>query len=360
MTLLRYVVRGLAAIFGLLAIAAAAWHLVPADEISGTSDYLDMHVHTAGIGAGGSGCFINESMREGYKFRIYLAAFGVTLDEMESGGDVVVLEKLNDRIGASARVGQAVVLAMDGVIDTNGSLDRGQTQIYVPNDFVALATARLENLRFGASINPYRPDALERLDRAAAQGAVLVKWIPNIMHIDPADERIIPFYDRMAALKLPLLSHAGQERSFASANDEYGDPVRLSLPLSRGVTVIAAHIATTGTNQGEENFDRILPMFAKYPNLYTEVSSLTQVNKLGYLGRALGQPDLTDRMLYGSDWPLQFFPLVSPLYHLDHIDLTAARAIADLDNPWDADVALKQAMGVPDAVFERSAELLLR
>ena len=327
---------------------------------SGRTAYLDIHVHTAGIGAGGSGCFINDDMRSSYKFPVYLRALGVTLDEIEASGDVVVLEKLNDAVGASARVDQAIVLAMDGVIDADGRLDRESTQIYVPNDYVARETDRLDHLRFGASVNPYRRDALDRLDRVAARGALLIKWIPNIMHIDPADDRLVPFCRRMAELDLPLLTHAGQERSFASAIDDYGDPGRLRLPLRHGVTVIAAHMASTGESEGEDNFARLLPLFEEFPNLYSDISSLTQINKLGYLRRTLARPELTDRLLYGSDWPLQFFPLISALYHIDQIDLATARAVSDRANVWDADVALKEALGVPEAVFQQSAAVLLR
>jgi hypothetical protein len=101
------------------------------------------------------------------------------------------------------------------------------------------------------------------------------------MYIDPADSRIIPFYKKMVELDLALLSHAGQKRSFAHARDELGDPKRLVLPLSLGVTVSAAHITSTCENEGEEGFLRLLPMFERYPNLYAGISSLTQINKLG-------------------------------------------------------------------------------
>ena len=67
-------------------------------------------------------------------------------------------------------MGAAVVLALDGVVDANGDLDRSASEIVVPNEFVARETARYTNLWFGASINPYRRDALERLNWAAAPG----------------------------------------------------------------------------------------------------------------------------------------------------------------------------------------------
>jgi predicted TIM-barrel fold metal-dependent hydrolase len=245
------------------------------------------------------------------------------------------------------------------VVDERGELDRQTTQVYVPNEFVAEQSARHDNLLFGASINPLRHDALERLRWVHEHGALLIKWIPAIMHFDPSDERIESFYRLMVELDIPLLSHAGQERSFPGAQDHYSDPRKLALPLSLGVTVIAAHIATTGEYDGESSFERILPMFAEYPNLYSEISSLTQINKLGYLASAVDRKDIHDRLLYGTDWPLQFYPLIHPLYQLPHISIPRARAITDLNNAWDRDVAIKEATGVPREVFLRSAELLL-
>lgn len=55
----------------------------------------------------------------------------------------------------------------------------------------------------GQALTP-RLDALERLTAAHANGAVLIKWIPAIMDIDPADPKISPFYQALAELKLPL------------------------------------------------------------------------------------------------------------------------------------------------------------
>ena len=353
--------RVMVALTGLVVASLLVYIAIPVEEsITSPNDsgYLDIHVHTAGIGARGSGAFINEAMRENFRFSIYLGAFGVAEEELHSEGDAVVIEKISAQVAASRRVGKAVVLALDGVIDAEGRLDREATQVYMPNAFVARETRRHDNLCFGASVNPYRPDWLRRLREVKAQNALLIKWIPNTMHIDPADETITPFYRELVALDLPLLSHAGQERSFATARDEYGDPRRLALPLSVGVTVIAAHIGTTGTSDGEDNFARILPMFERHPNLYADISSLTQVNRLGLLTRALAVPGLDERLVYGSDWPLQFFPLVSAQYHLNHIGPSAAKSVAAIDNRWDRDVALKEALGTPRHVFAKGAALL--
>jgi predicted TIM-barrel fold metal-dependent hydrolase len=346
-------------LWSIILLAALIVWVIPTDELPAqTTEYIDLHVHTAGLGIGASGAFVSEEVSSSYKFPIYLWAMGVTQEELDEHGDALVIRRIAEHVEQSQRVAKAVVLAMDGVIDDHGALDQLRTQIYVPNEFVARETARYPNLLFGASINPRREDAIDRLRRAKANGAMLVKWIPNIMLIDPSDPTFIGFYREMVKLDLPLLTHAGQERSFAGADDTLGDPQKLRLPLTEGVKVIAAHIATTGDNDGEANYERIIPMFDEFANLYTEISSLTQVNKRSYLVDALKQRGLTERMLYGTDWPLQFSALVSPLYHFDELSIGRMKAVLAIDNPWDRDVALKEALGVETSTFERSRRYL--
>ena len=176
--------------------------------------FLDLHCHVAGLGAGGSECFISEQLRRSWKVGFYFRSFGVSRRELEQQGDALCADRLSAMLGQSQHVSRAVVLALDGAVDDRGNLDTARTEFYVPNEFVAALAARHANLLFGASINPCRPDAIARLDRAAADHAVLVKWLPSIQLIDPADARLAPFYRRMVELRLPLLTHTGAEHSF--------------------------------------------------------------------------------------------------------------------------------------------------
>lgn len=320
---------------------------------------VDMHCHVAGIGADGSGCFVSRELRKSWKFAIYLRSFGVTEGALKEAGDRLVPDRISEMLTESRYVSKAVVLALDGVIDKDGFLDTDRTQVYVPNEFVAEAAARHSNLYFGASVNPYRKDALDRLEWAQKNGAVLMKWIPSIMGVDPSDVRLKPFYGKLAALGLPLLSHAGKERSFAASADEYCDPEKLRLPLSLGVKVIAAHIASTGTYCDESSTERLARMMREHPNLYSDISSLTQLNKRFYLRKALVRPEFSGRLMYGSDFPLINTPLVSPWYYFTRLTFGQISSIAGVRNPWDADVLLKHHLGTPADIFARSANYLV-
>lgn len=356
--------RRIIALFGLHVAGAAAYAFLfaapyrPVEPLP--PGIIDMHVHIAGLGGGGSGCFVSEKLGGNWRFNTYLRSYGVSRRELLEKGDHFLVDRVSGTLAKSKLVEKAVILALDGVVGGDGALDVKNTELYVPNEFAAEAVARHANLLFGASVNPYRKDALRRLDRAKKNGAVLVKWIPAIMNIDPADPGLVPFYKKLVELKLPLLTHAGNERSFSSSRDEFGDPEKLRLPLSLGVTVIAAHIASTGEYQGEGSTGRLARLMREYPNLYSDISSITNLNKLSYLKKALTTPEFSGRLIYGSDFPLINTALVSPWYYCLRLTPRRLAAILRTKNPWDRDVLIKQGLGTPADIFARSRLLLVK
>jgi len=318
---------------------------------------IDIHCHTAGIGAGGSGCFVSSAMRRNARFKFFLKAFGVSERELVQQGDRLVLARLAQRLAESRQVSATVVLAMDGVVDSQGRLDEAATEIYIPNEFLAQECRNHPKLLFGASINPHRRDALERLDRVVDEGAVLLKWLPSIQAIDPADPRLKPFYRRLRELRLPLLSHTGNEESFTRADDRLSNPLRLRPALDEGVIVIAAHCASNGRNDGQHNLEHLLLLLREYPNLYSDISSLTQANRLGHLPKVLRNTDIHERLLYGSDMPIINSLITSPWWHAYRIPPATVLRIATIKNPWDRDVELKRALGVTEEILGNSGRM---
>jgi predicted TIM-barrel fold metal-dependent hydrolase len=271
-------------------------------------------------------------------------------------GDSVIGDKVSASLAQSRFVSKAVILALDGVIGPDGQLDTNHTEVYFPDEFVAAMCAEHTNLLFGASVNPYRPDAIERLVWAKNHGAVLVKWIPPIMDINPADPKLIPFYKKMVELDLPLLCHTGEEKSFSRADEELGDPEKLRLPLSLGVKVVAAHIASSEKYHGERGPDRLARLMREFPNLFTDISALTNVNKPGCLKEALTKPEFSGRLVYGTDFPLINTALESPWYSF-HLSLRQKWEIWRTKNPWDRDVLMKHYLGTPTDTFARSGQM---
>ena len=288
----------------------------------------DVHVHVVGLGRGGTGCEVNPRMQElwhpwlNLQYDMYLAAAGV---RDEARADQEYMELLLAAHRDANPAGKLVLLAFDRFVAPDGREDPTRTPFHTPNEYVLQLAREHADVEACVSIHPYRRDAVARLEAAAAEGAVAVKWLPAAMGIDPGAARCDPFYAKLAELGLPLLSHAGSELAVETHEEtsEFGNPQRLRRALDAGARVIVGHCASAGANVDlddpngaqVESFDLFMRMLEqpKYAKLlYGGTSTLTAVNRSGRpLRTLLERGDLHDRLLDGTDYPLVG---VSPLF----------------------------------------------
>src|SRR5439155_26641699 len=72
------------------------------------------------------------------------------------------------------------------------------SDIFTSNSFIRrLCRNNPDRFLFGASIHPYRADALAALDEVAAAGACLLKWLPLHQNINVRDPRTVAFLRRL-------------------------------------------------------------------------------------------------------------------------------------------------------------------
>ena len=199
--------------------------------------------------------------------------------------------------------------------------DPERSQFCVSNEFIFQAS-QVDQAHFlpVASIHPYRADALDELEKWASLGVKMIKWLPNVMGMDPSDPRCLAFYRKMADLRIVLLTHSGHESLVPLAVDqELGNPLRLRLALDQGVRVIMAHSATSGRgvdfDKGSSfrcwNFDLFLRLMQEGRSkdlLFGDLAGVTFLNRMRYLDRLLeeAQPGkkLDGRLVNGSDYPI--------------------------------------------------------
>jgi len=290
------------------------------DDIDPTR-LLDYHTHIAGIGNGTNGTFVNPKMRtwrhpfQKIKFKIYLSAGGVNNVERL---DAQIVDRLMRLVTNIEGHGRHRLLAFDKNYRRDGTTNLAKTEFYVPNDYVFdLAAEHPHLFEPVISVNPYRPQALTELERGARRGARMVKWLPNAMGIDPADDLCDPFYRKMRELNLVLLSHGGEEKAVEAQEDQrFGNPLLLRRALDHGVKVIIAHCAGLGDNEDLDsenrkrvpNFDLFLRLMSvpRYEGLlFADISAMTQYNRIGRpLTTILQREDLHERLVNGSDYPL--------------------------------------------------------
>ncbi|GJM21531.1 MAG: hypothetical protein DHS20C15_14460 [Planctomycetota bacterium] len=288
----------------------------------------DIHTHLFGLGDDATGCTVSHRslshlhVLERARFDSFLAVAGVDLNAPHR--DEQYLQRLLalHRLGNPA--GRLVLLAFDHVVDEQGEVQHVLGPYHTPDEYVLSVCASHPELEAGVSIHPYRLDAVQRLEAAVARGARLVKWLPAAMRIDPASPLCDPFYDALARLRTPLLTHAGSEAAVSADAQEFGNPLRLRRPLEAGVRVIVAHCAGLGTHPDlDEALEprkhrRASKLFLRLMNepqwegqLFGGLSAVTQVNRSGTaLAELLRARHLHHRLLNGSDYPL---PAVDPL-----------------------------------------------
>lgn len=316
---------------------------------------LDVHVHVMGVGTGGTGCWMHDEMQSSIQARAGLWNLRLSLSQPDL--DQAYVAYLLSRIERAGFLKQVVVLAQDYTHTERGERDTAHTPFYTPNDYVArLAREHPERFLFGASIHPYRPDALDELDRVAAMGALVVKWIPNVQVIDLTDPRCRAFYRRMAQHKIALLPHVGDEQVLSITwRQQYGDPRGLVTALEEGVTVIAAHVASLGEREGRRNFDWLAEMLREWPNLYADTSALTLFTRWRVLLELTERDDLHAKLVHGSDFPL---PPAATLF-FGRVPAGRWWNAWKRENIFRRDFEIKRALGMPDAMYARGYEVLV-
>jgi predicted TIM-barrel fold metal-dependent hydrolase len=349
---------------GALALGAGGYRLMRGFEDSPEADIprlvpenlrgqaLDVHVHILGVGTSGTGCWMHDDMRTSIQARAGLWNYRLSLSQPDL--DQAYIAYLRSRMHRCGFLKQAVIMAMDYTYSPHGVRDAVHTPFYTPNDYVAKLAKDHPEFLFGASIHAYRRDALDELDRVAAMGAVLVKWIPNVQAIDMREPRCRAFYKKLAGHKIALLAHVGDEQAMFIAGQEYGDPRRLDAALEEGVTVIAAHVASLGERDGRTNIEWLVDMIPRWPNLYADTSALTLITRWRTLQPIIENETVRPRLVNGSDFPL---PPATTMY-FGRLPLGVWWDAWKRENPLLREFIVKQALGMPAESFTRGYEIL--
>jgi uncharacterized protein len=321
-------------------LVLAAWRKLDATNV------WDTHCHVFGNGDSGSGLWFNPRMEQmwravEYMQRAFYLNASCTIDA-PGKVDASFVARLLAQSDEMAVGFHALLFAFDWARDDAGSPLQDRSTFYVPDEYVAgLAQRYPARFEWAASIHPYDPRALDRLDAAAERGARAIKWLPSAQGIDPADARCDRFYAKLATLRIPLISHAGDEKAVQGFGEHLGNPLRLRRPLDAGVRVVVAHCASLGAGEdldrtgadalaNFELFARLMDEPRYRANLVADISAITQGNRMSVIPTLLARRDWHDRLLNGSDYPLPGVVPLIPLHGLVERNVLDGGAVATL------------------------------
>lgn len=315
---------------------------------------IDMHVHVADL----------DSLERNRAFKsfpwstgalnrtFYRALTAISFGRNEELTNEAWLSLLEKWVQES-QLDKLVMLALDGVYDKSGKSHPEKTTLYVSNSFVHSASLKSSSFMFGASINPYRKDAVPALEKAVSQGACLNKWIPSAQYIQPDDHQCYPFYEALAHYNIPLLTHTGIEHTLGRKRADYNNPERLIPALERGVTVIAAHCGTRLFLHEKSFFKSWSALALKYDNFFGDLGAFSLMTRIPYLKKILASNELRQKVLYGSDFPSAPLPI-----WCWQLGLKEMRSLNRIPNPLERNIRVMQSLKVPQDIFERAAAIL--
>jgi uncharacterized protein len=332
----------------------------------------DCHVHLLGLGkdaATADGTWINPVMQSATRplqyaqYRFYLNAGCIDPDSPQPEAAYVERMLALQRAFAGGRA-RLMLMAFTLRHDDEGRPQPELSAFQTSDGYAAsVARAHPDAFEWIASIHPYRPDAVDALQRAAADGARGVKWLPPVMNIDPASAKCEAFYRALATLDLPLITHGGEEKAVSlGPNQELGNPLRLRRALDAGVRVFVAHCASLGesldADQGANArpasnfalFTRLMDDARYRGRLFGELSAVTIFTRpRNVMSTLIERSDWHERLCNGSDYPLPaVVPIISTRRFVDWgmLDADAAPVLDRLRliNPLLFDLALKRAL----------------
>lgn len=179
------------------------------------------------------------------------------------------------------------------------AFDAEPVGVVVPNDYVAEIVDGHPDLVGFASVNPTRPDAVKRLQRAVEDlGLRGLKLGPTYQHFHPHDSACLDLMEAAQALQIPVLWHQGTTFTSAAIG-EYARPLQLDL-VARHFPDLRMWIAHFGHPWAEE----ALSVIRRHEHFYIDCSALdTRPWQLAQALAAATEYRVFDRILFGTDYP---------------------------------------------------------
>ena len=176
----------------------------------------------------------------------------------------------------------------------------------IPNEEIAEAAREHSDVLIPfASVDPARPDAVERIRRLVAEHDVKgFKFHPNLQEFFPNDERVYPLYEAIAAARVPALFHTGHSGIGTGVPGGGGLKLKYSNPMC--LDDVAADFPELKIVLAHPSFpwqDEAISICLHKSNVWIDLSGWSPK----YFAPNLVQyanTGLRHKVLFGSDFPL--------------------------------------------------------
>jgi hypothetical protein len=271
-------------------------HILNAQVFNPTEKIIDSQTHIRCYGYQ-SKCYTKKD----WDLTIYEYLSGISENKLKEKGDKYLFDILDKEISNSAWLEQTIVLAFDHVYNEAGDKQEKNSKYFIPNEFVAQNSRRLHSILFGASIHPYRKDALKQIPIIKNSNAKLVYLNPDLQNFKLDHPRLIALASELKKYNLPLMIDLSQKNN-----------PNIEEVLQTGVTFIATGTWSVGSVGSFKKFNYMTNLLKKYPNLYGSLASYPlQFSWINHFKMIIRSHSWENHLIYGSNYPYEHFSLKS-------------------------------------------------
>jgi predicted TIM-barrel fold metal-dependent hydrolase len=275
----------------------------------------------------------------------FAKSLGVDARKLQADPYNEYVKAMANSISNSEHIEKTCIFGVDARLDEKGrEIDRDGTVCAMSEDVLTVAKSYPDQFIPFLSVNPRRPDSLDRIDEYTEKGCKGAKFLQNYWGIDLNDERYIPYYEKLKEKNIPLVIHIGSEYSIKSFA-EFETVKMLDLPLATGVKVIAAHMAlgrvkykfrfwrnlSKNPAYFDEDYFKLLNMLEEHDNLYADIAAILSPMRARALRHLSEQTQIHHKILFGTDFPVPF----TVCMNTHDLSKNVCKNIKNIANPFD-------------------------
>jgi uncharacterized protein len=282
---------------------------------------------------------------------IFAKKLGVNKNEILNRKYDAFVEAFINNIRESKYVKKSVILPVDAKVDRFGrEVSRDRTVCSSNEDIYKEYKKYPDEIIPFFSINPNRDNALDLIDEYVQKGFKGAKFLQNYWDIDINEDKYIPYFEKIKSYDLPIIIHTGSEHAIES-NSMYEKIEVANSAIEVGCKVVLAHFGVNSVMQKQatkfldnfsletskfgEDYFKTIEYLETHENVYADLSAMVMNVRAKVIGDlAKNQPQIHDKLLFGTDFPVPF----TILFSFHSLGLKKRKELEKIINPLDRNI----------------------
>lgn len=283
--------------------------------------------------------------------------------------DMAYINMLSNAVNTFPSNYSLMVSAFDWVCSESGNPLPYLSKMHYPNGMAAkLSELFPTRFKWAASVHPARKDFKALVTKAKKEGALAVRWWPELQHINLKAKSSLRAYAVLRDLDIPLFCNMADVGYSRLANEQFFNVFHLRGALDAGVRVIVEGasnprlISNLDLDTGWAGYSvPQVPVWEAFLTLmqdpqyvgllFASLAGLGTETAIPIMSQLVGLTEWHGRLVYGSGYPFFSYGALNSPYLMAKAGMAPielAREVAEISktNPLAADFILKRGLAI--------------